>query len=77
MCSINVLNGVLHPFQQYFSHHGDSSHNSCLSWVSPVLGWGSGVSYPKTLQRKNPEDPVGLEPRTPELQVKHLISEQS
>ena len=21
------------------SYHGDSSHYSCLSWVSPVLGW--------------------------------------
>ena len=28
------------------SYHGDSSNNSCLSWVSPVLGWGSEVSEP-------------------------------
>ena len=31
------------------SYHGDSSHYSCLSWVSTVLGWGSEVSCPRTL----------------------------
>ena len=46
-----------------------------LSWVSPVLGWGSEVSCPRTLPRKNPEDPVRLEPRTPGLQVKHFTTE--
>ena len=45
------------------------------SWVSPVLGWGSEVSYPRTLPRKNPEDPVWLEPRTPGLRVKHFTTE--
>ena len=45
------------------------------SWVSPVLGWGSEVSCPRTLPRKNPEDPVQLEPRTPGLQVKHFTTE--
>ena len=57
------------------SHHGDSSHYSCLYWVSPVLGWGSEVSCPRTLPRKNPEDPVRLEPRTPGLRVKHFTTE--
>ena len=57
------------------SYHGDSSHYSCLSWVSPVLGWGSEVSCPKTLPQKNPEDPVRLEPRTPGLRVKHFTTE--
>ena len=33
------------------SYHDNSSHYSCLSWVSPVLGWGSEVSCPMT--RKN------------------------
>ena len=33
--------------------HDDSSHYSCLSWVSPVLGWGSDVPCPRTLQQKN------------------------
>ena len=35
----------------------------------------SEVSCPRTLPRKNPEDPVKLEPRTPGLQVKHLTTE--
>ena len=43
--------------------------------VSPVLGWGSEVSYPRTLPRKNPEDPVRLEPRTSGLRVKHFTTE--
>ena len=34
------------------SYHCDSSHYSCLSRVSPVLGLGSEVSCPKTLPRK-------------------------
>ena len=45
------------------------------SWVSPVLGWGSEVSCPRTLPRKNPQDPVRLEPRTPGLWVKHFTTE--
>ena len=40
---------LLTVFQSY---HGDSSHYSCLSWVSPVLGWGSEVSCPRRLPRK-------------------------
>ena len=44
-------------------------------WVSPVLGWGSEVSCPRTLQRKNPEDLVRLEPRTPEIRVIHFTTE--
>ena len=59
---IDWLNGASTVFQLY---QGDSSHYSCLSWVSPVLGWGSEVSCPRTLPWKNPEDPVLLEPRTP------------
>ena len=53
------------------SYHGDSLHYSCLSSVSPVLGCGSEVDTPK----KNPEDLVQLEPRTPGLQVKHFTTE--
>ena len=45
------------------------------SWVSPVLGSGSEMSCPRTLLRKNPEDPVRLEHRTPWLQVKHFTTE--
>ena len=33
------------------SYHSVNSHYSCLSWVSPVLSWGSKVSCPRTLQR--------------------------
>ena len=33
------------------------------------------MSYPRTLPRKNPEDLVRLEPRTPGLQVKHFTTE--
>ena len=64
-----LMNGVLRRFQQYFSHidHGDSSHYSCLSWVSPTLGWCSEVSFPRTIPRKlhriqccsNPEHQAG------------------
>ena len=64
---------VFYCFQQYFSYI--SSHYTCLTWVSPVLGWDSKVSCPRTFPRKNPEDPVRLEPRTPGLQVKHFITE--
>ena len=32
--------------------HGDNSHYSCLSWVSPALGWGSEVSCPRIRPRK-------------------------
>ena len=38
---------------------------------------GSEVSCPRTLPRKNPEDPVQLEPRTPGLRVKHITTEPS
>ena len=36
------------------SYHGDKSHCSCLSWVSPVLGWGSEVSCDKDTPTKKP-----------------------
>ena len=41
------------------SYHGDSSHYSCLSWLSPVLGWGSEVSCPRTFPRKKKKKPRG------------------
>ena len=64
------------------SYKGDSSHYSCHSWVSPVLGWGSEASCPRTVARKkkkkkNPEDPVRLETRIPGLRVKRFTSEPS
>ena len=30
----------------------ESSHYSCFSWVSPVLGWGSEVSCPRHSHKK-------------------------
>ena len=47
------------------SYHSDSSHYSCLSWVSPVL-------VPKDTPTKNPEDLVQLKPRTSGLRVNTL-----
>ena len=44
-----------------------------LGFTSTRLG--SEVSCPRTLPRKNPEDPVRLEPRTPGLRVKHFTTE--
>ena len=43
-----------------------------LGFTSTRLG--SEVSCPRTLPRKNPEDPVRLEPRTPGLRVKHFTT---
>ena len=45
---------------------------SFLGFTSTRLG--SEVSCPRTLPRKNPEDPVRLEPRTPGLRVKHFTT---
>ena len=73
---IDWLNGVLRRFKQYFSRiTATGLCNLGLSWISPVLGWGSDVSYPRTLPWKNPEDPVRLEPRTPGLWVKYFTTE--
>ena len=44
-----------------------------LGFTSTRLG--SEVSCPRTLPRKNPEDPVRLELRTPGLRVKHFTTE--
>ena len=57
------LNSVLCHFQQYFSHTTATAHiiHIDLSLVSPVLGYSSEVSCPRTyLNRKNSEDPVWL-----------------
>ena len=48
---------------------------SFLGFTNTRLGlWGV---LPKDTPTKNPEDPVWLKPRTPELWVKHLITEPS
>ena len=46
---------------------------SFLGFTSTRLG--SEAFCPRTLPRKNPEDPVGLQPRTTELRVKHFTTE--
>ena len=46
---------------------------SFLGFTSTRLGFE--VSCPRTLPRKNPEDPVRLEPMTPGLRVKHFTTE--
>ena len=46
---------------------------SLLGLTSTRLG--SEVSCLRTLPRKNPEDPVQLEPRTPGIRVKHFTTE--
>ena len=48
---------------------------SCTSWVLPVLGLGSGVVCPRTLPRKNPEDPVQPKPGTYRVPVIHSTTE--
>ena len=61
--SMNCLNGVLRRFQQYLSHyHGNSSHYSCLSWVSPVLGRDSETSCARTFPRKTERIQCGSNP---------------
>ena len=37
------------------SYHGNSPYYSCLSWVSPVLGWYSEVTSPEKLPQKKPQ----------------------
>ena len=44
-----------------------------LGFTSTRLG--SEVSCPRTLPRKNPEDLVRLETRTPGLRVRHLTTD--
>ena len=59
------------PFSKVFqSYHGDSSHYSCLSWVSPVQGWDSEVSCPVRYHEKTQRIQ-----RTPGLRVKHFTTE--
>ena len=69
------MNGVLRRFQQYLSHITATVHiiHAFLGFTSTRLG--SEVSCPRSLPRKNPDDPVRLEPRIPGLRVKHFTTE--
>ena len=73
----DCLNGELRPLlaSVFLAFHGDSSHYSCLSWVSRVLGWGSEESCPRTLPRKAPRIQCDLNPGPLDLPVKHFTSE--
>ena len=76
MCKIvsRLIEWCFTPLSTVFqTYQGDSSHYLPLSWVSRVLCRGSEVSCPLTLLRKNPEDPVQLEPRTSAF--KHFMTE--
>ena len=59
---VGRLNGVLCHSTVFQSYHGDSSHHSCLSWVSPVLSWGSEVFCPRTYLRKTKRIQRGSNP---------------
>ena len=59
-------------FQPY---HGDSSHYSRLSWVSPVLGGALKCLAQGHAHERNPEDPVRLKPSTPGLRIKYFTTE--
>ena len=48
-----------------------------LSWGSPVLGWALKCLAQGHSHKKNPKDPVWLEPMTPGLRVKHFTTEPS
>ena len=76
LCSnIDWLNGVLRRFQQYFSHITATAH---IIHVFPGFHQyqaGLWSVLPKDTAKENLDDPVRLEPRTPGLQVKHLITE--
>ena len=54
------------------SYHSDSSHYSCHSWVSPVLGWGSAVFYPRTLPRNTQRIRCGSNPGPLDYESKTL-----
>ena len=53
--NIQLIEWCFTPLSTVFQlYHGKSLHYLCLSWVSPVLGWGFEVSCPRTLPRKKP-----------------------
>ena len=76
----SCINGIIEDFLTsswgIFSNVG----SFLLLWCHVIprrARLGSEVSCPRTLPRKNPEDLVWLEPRTPGLRVKHRTTEPS
>ena len=66
----------------FHSYHRDSSHYSCLSWVSPVLGWAlkclaQGHSDEKTQRLKHGSNPGPLDYETNTLPLSHMGPFQS
>ena len=49
-------------FQHYFSHITSAVHIIHLSWVSPILGWGSELFCPWTRLRKTQKIQGGSNP---------------
>ena len=72
---IDWVNGVLRPFFGILvvSRRQLTLFMSCLGFTSTRLGLWSFL--PKDTPTKNHEDPVLLEPRTPELRVWHFTTE--
>ena len=67
---------LLTVFQSY---HGDSSHYSCHSWVSPVLGWAlkclaQGHSHEKTQRIQCGSNPAPLDYKSNTLLLSHTGS---
>ena len=65
---------LLTVFQSY---NGDSSHYSCLSWVSPVLGWAlkclaQGHSHEKTQRIQCGSNPGPLDYESNTLPLSHV-----
>ena len=54
------------------SYHGHGSHYSCLSWISPVLGWGSEVSCPRTFPQKTQRIQCDSNPGPLDFESKNL-----
>ena len=57
------------------SYHGDSSHYSCLSWVSPVLGLkclAQGHSHEKTRRIQCGSNPGPLDYESNTLPLSHM-----
>ena len=71
------LKGCFMPLSTVFqSYHGNSSHYSCISWVSPVLGWAlkclaQGHSHEKTQRIRCCLNPGPLDYESNTLPLSH------
>ena len=62
-------------FQATFNSISVVSHGplTCLSWVSPVHGWGSEVSCPRTVPRKTQRIQYGSKPEPLDYESNTLL----